>query len=267
MNDLQVIQNNGVEVVDSRAVAEMIGKNHKELLRDIRNYAEIIENSIERNFALNDFFIESSYKDSIGRTLPCYLITKKGCDMVANKMTGEKGVLFTAAYVTAFEKMHEALKPQQPQFSALSPQLQALISIEMRQQEAERRMDALEAKTETAQKTMHSAISALSMPTVSRDHWQDATRSKIRQLCMEFSLNFQTETGSLYRKLEETASCNLDVRLKHLRERMRAGGAKYSECQAANKLTVVAQDQRLREIFSGIVQRRSAQLMASKLPT
>lgn len=106
MNDLQVIQNNGVEVVDSREVAEMIGKNHKELLRDIRNYAEIIENSIERNFALNDFFIESSYKDSIGRTLPCYLITKKGCDMVANKMTGEKGVLFTAAYVTAFEKMH-----------------------------------------------------------------------------------------------------------------------------------------------------------------
>lgn len=27
--------------------------------------------------------------------------------MVANKMTGEKGVLFTAAYVTAFEKMQE----------------------------------------------------------------------------------------------------------------------------------------------------------------
>lgn len=27
--------------------------------------------------------------------------------MVANKMTGEKGILFTAAYVTAFEKMRE----------------------------------------------------------------------------------------------------------------------------------------------------------------
>lgn len=61
MNDLQVIQNNGVEVVDSRAVAEMIGKNHKELLRDIRNYAEIIENSIERNFALVDFFIPPAF--------------------------------------------------------------------------------------------------------------------------------------------------------------------------------------------------------------
>lgn len=133
--------------------------------------------------------------------------------------------------------------------------------------EQEQRLAALESGQKQIHSAMHSAISALSMPTVSRDHWQDATRSKIRQLCMEFSLNFQTETGSLYRKLEETAGCNLDVRLKHLRERMRAGGAKYAECQAANKLTVVAQDQRLREIFSSIVQRRSAQLMASKLPT
>jgi phage antirepressor YoqD-like protein len=32
--------------------------------------------------------------------------------MVANKMTGEKGVLFTAAYVTKFEEMEKALQPK-----------------------------------------------------------------------------------------------------------------------------------------------------------
>lgn len=90
MNELTIINYNGAEVVDSREVAEMTGRNHKELLRDIRNYAEILENSIERNFALNDFFIESNYKDSIGRTLPCFLLTKKGCDMVANKKTAPR---------------------------------------------------------------------------------------------------------------------------------------------------------------------------------
>lgn len=37
------------------------------------------------------------------------MITKKGCDMIANKMNGKKGVLFTAAYVTAFEEMRQAL--------------------------------------------------------------------------------------------------------------------------------------------------------------
>lgn len=35
--------------------------------------------------------------------------------MVANKMTGEKGVLFTAAYVTKFEEMENKLKPNIPQ--------------------------------------------------------------------------------------------------------------------------------------------------------
>lgn len=62
-----------------------------------------------------DFFVPSSYIDGKGEARPCYLITKKGCDMVANKLTGEKGILFTAAYVTAFEEMRERLtKPHLP---------------------------------------------------------------------------------------------------------------------------------------------------------
>lgn len=73
-----------MNVVGSREVAKLTGRNHKDLLRDIRGYIEVMEKSIERNFAPNEFFIESSYKDSIGRTLPCYLLTKKGCDMAAD---------------------------------------------------------------------------------------------------------------------------------------------------------------------------------------
>ena len=101
----------GRRAIDSREVAEMVEKNHKELLRDIRKYVEIMEKSAEvsqRKIAPSDFFIESSFENR-GKEYPCYLITKKGCDMIANKLTGEKGVLFTAAYVTAFEEMQEAL--------------------------------------------------------------------------------------------------------------------------------------------------------------
>lgn len=58
----------------------MVGKNHKDLMRSIREYVETLDRSTERNFAPSDFFIESTYKDSTGRTLPCYLLTKKGCD-------------------------------------------------------------------------------------------------------------------------------------------------------------------------------------------
>lgn len=120
MNNLKVVEHNGELVTDSRLVAKMVGKEHKHLMRDIKGYIGIMEkiaeskigfseNSTESNFGPSDFFIPSTYKDSTGRTLPCYLCTKMGCDMIANKLTGEKGVLFTAAYVTEFEKMKEQL--------------------------------------------------------------------------------------------------------------------------------------------------------------
>ena len=109
MNNLRVFDHNGVDVVDSREVAQMVEKRHDNLLSDIRGYIKIMENSTDLKIQVSDFFVPSTYKDSTGRTLPCYLITKKGCDMVANKLNGEKGVLFTAVYVTAFEDMHKAL--------------------------------------------------------------------------------------------------------------------------------------------------------------
>ena len=64
MEELQVINHNNVDVIDSREVAEMIGKDHRHLIRDIRGYTEILKNTTEPNFGLSDFFIESNYKDS-----------------------------------------------------------------------------------------------------------------------------------------------------------------------------------------------------------
>ncbi|MFA8439337.1 ORF6C domain-containing protein [Pueribacillus sp. YX66] len=108
MNQLKVISQNGQLVTESRDVAKMIGKNHADLLRDIRSYVKVLGKS---NFAVADFFIKSSYKDAQNKVRPCYQITKKGCEMVANKLTGEKGVLFTAAYVSKFNEMENQLKP------------------------------------------------------------------------------------------------------------------------------------------------------------
>ena len=82
-------------------------------MRDISGYINAI--SIEPNIGLNEYFIESTYKDSIGRTLPCYLLTRKGCEMVANKMTGPKGVIFTAKYIDRFHEYEDRLKAQELQ--------------------------------------------------------------------------------------------------------------------------------------------------------
>ena len=107
---LKIIDNNGVDVTDSRDVAKMIRKTHSNLIRDIRNYIEGMDENMDSNLISSDFFIESTYQDKYDREKPCYLITKKGCEFIANKLTGKKGTKFTAKYVEAFNDMQEALE-------------------------------------------------------------------------------------------------------------------------------------------------------------
>ena len=96
MDDLTRTTNTSMEA------AEWCGKKHTDLLRDIRRYtAQLAESKI----ALGDFFQESSYQDANNQTRPCFLVTKKGCEFIAHKMTGQKGTEFTARYINRFHEM------------------------------------------------------------------------------------------------------------------------------------------------------------------
>lgn len=66
------------------------------------------------NFPVSDYFLASSYKDASGKENKCYLVTRLGCDFLANKFTGEKGIIFTAKYVKRFHEMEDMLKPKIP---------------------------------------------------------------------------------------------------------------------------------------------------------
>lgn len=55
------------QTISSIEVAEMVGKEHKELLRDIRRY---VSQLAESKIALGDFFTESTYKDVYGIIAP-----------------------------------------------------------------------------------------------------------------------------------------------------------------------------------------------------
>ena len=56
-------------------VAEMVGKQHSELLKDIRRYCEQLG---EVDIPLTSFFTEGSYQSGQNKSLPCFLVTKKG---------------------------------------------------------------------------------------------------------------------------------------------------------------------------------------------
>ena len=112
MDELMNMMNTTENYIESREVAEMVGKQHKNLLSDIRGY---ITEFAKLKIQPGDFFKESTYKDSNNQSRPCYLITKKGCELIAHKLTGTKGTEFTAKYIERFHKMENTIKQFVPQ--------------------------------------------------------------------------------------------------------------------------------------------------------
>lgn len=113
--------------LDSREVAGMVGKRHKNLLSDIRGYVEELN---ELKIQPVDFFRETVYKDAKGQERPCYDITKKGCEFIAHKLTGIKGTEFTARYINRFHDMEDIIREEIPKKQD-KPKKEKLTSVNM----------------------------------------------------------------------------------------------------------------------------------------
>ena len=98
------------QTITSIEVAEMVEKTHANLLKDIRRYCKQLG---EVNIDFSDFFKESTYCTEQKKELPCYDVTKKGCEFIAHKLTGVKGTAFTARYINRFHDMEETIKQSQ----------------------------------------------------------------------------------------------------------------------------------------------------------
>lgn len=142
--DNQLMNTSIIETIDSREVAEMIDMRHDNLMKKIRNYQRILDSSKLRS---QDFFVPSTYVNNQNKEQPCYLLTKKGCEMVANKLTGEKGVIFTAKYVNRFEEMEKQIKIPKTDREIL------LLSVKF-QEETAQRVDKLEMKVNGLENTL-----------------------------------------------------------------------------------------------------------------
>lgn len=94
--------------VDSLYVAEFFEKNHKEVLRDIRNIAApnsgLSKEFAERNFALG------SYKDKQNKKRPCYYLTRDGFTILVMGYKGKKALRFKELYIRRFNEMEDLIK-------------------------------------------------------------------------------------------------------------------------------------------------------------
>lgn len=85
-----------------------------DVVKDIALKIEVVKDNERKNARISDEFIdldefwkESTYINQKNREMPCYNIKKKGCEFIAHKCTGKKGVVFTARYINKFHELEE----------------------------------------------------------------------------------------------------------------------------------------------------------------
>lgn len=94
--------------VDSRYVAQFFEKQHKHVLRDIAKLTEP-KSGLSEEFRKTNFTL-SSYADSTGRKLRCYLLTRDGFTLLAMGYTGQKAMQFKELYIRRFNEMEAFIK-------------------------------------------------------------------------------------------------------------------------------------------------------------
>lgn len=241
MQDLQVVEQNNEFYVDSREVAEMLDKRHANLVRDIENYQDIL--SQNSKLSSDEYFLESNYQAGTGKQYKNYLLTKKGCDMVANKMTGSKGVLFTAMYVDAFHKMDEHIK--QSQLNVPQTPMQAL---EM--------MFKVQKDQEQFNKEMKREITGIrNIVGIETKNWRNDTNKMLGAIAQHLGggEKHQKVRAEAYKLLEEKGRCKLDQRLNNRKAKMLSQGATKSQINKISKLDVITDEPRLIEIYISVI--------------
>ena len=101
MNELVMVENNQV-VVSSRQVAENFGKQHKDVLENIRGILAA-ENSATK------FFRESTFENR-GKHYPEYIMNRDGFSLLVMGFTGKEAMTWKIRYIQAFNEMEAKIR-------------------------------------------------------------------------------------------------------------------------------------------------------------
>lgn len=244
------------KTITSLEVAEMVDREHSKVIRDIRTVISHL--GAEAKNGLSEYFTESTYKDKTGRTLPSFLLTKKGCELYATRMTGEKGTQFAVKYIERFNEMENHIKQNELDMKQLSPELQIMNNMVRALAHQELEQKRMRQELNDTRKEISDVRQVF---VLNPKNWRKEVNDLIVKISKtKNSLDAYRETrNESYKRLEERARCNLSIRLDNKRERMKKAGSSKTAIERANKMDVIAEDDRLKEIYVTVVKEMAIQ--------
>ncbi len=102
--EIMKVNKEDVTVVTSLDIAETFGKEHRNILADIRNIQGEISTA-----EFSALFYNGEYIASNGKKNPLYYMNRDGFTLLVMGYTGEKAMKFKLAYIHQFNAMEKAL--------------------------------------------------------------------------------------------------------------------------------------------------------------
>ena len=215
-------------------LAELTGKEHKHIMRDIRE--EI--NKLGKELGESIFGL-SSYKTLQNKELPCYTFGRKGAMQLALKYDA-------TTRFKVIERIEQLEKQQQPKtpLEVLQGTINQLV-------EQDKRMNQLEGQ-------VNNISNIVSMNNVG---WREKVNVILKRIAKNWT-GVEPDRSVMnlsYERLEQRAGCKLDIRMNNRKERALSQGMSKTYVKKINKLDVIAEEKRLVEIYIQIVKEMAIQ--------
>ena len=102
MDNITIKVENDQLLVSSLEIAKNFGKEHKNIIRDVKNLTA-------QNCAVKNEFYETTYKSDRGKQYPMYLMNRDGFSLLVMGFTGKEAVEWKLKYIKAFNEMEQKL--------------------------------------------------------------------------------------------------------------------------------------------------------------
>lgn len=190
MADLVFQNSNGNDVTTSLIVAQVFGKEHKNVVRDIENL------SCSENFnRLN--FERITYKDARNREQTAYEMTKDGFSFLVMGYTGAKAGEFKERFINEFNRRESLLKDDD-YILMRSQQI-----LQKRLEASEEKIKQLESQAEQQQETIEFQQQELTQSAPKVSYYDNHLQSVNTQTSTQAAKQIGMDAEKLHKKLKE----------------------------------------------------------------
>uniref|UniRef100_UPI00402A1AD6 ORF6N domain-containing protein n=1 Tax=Lachnospira sp. TaxID=2049031 RepID=UPI00402A1AD6 len=254
MDEISIIEYKGARVLTTQQLAEAYGTDTQVITNNYnRNKDRYIEGKhyiCLTGQELREFKTKNQNDLSLKRINQIYLWTEKGTFLHAKSLNTDTAWEVYDRLVESFFMVRQIEEELPPQMKMLYGMLDQMAAAERQAKEAKQIADSAK---KTASRAVESVENIKEAVKPVFDNWREETNEKFNRIQRNTDKSYNVLRTEMYGELERRAGCDLSARLRNKRSRMLENGCTKTETNNLNKMDIIENDKKLREIFSKIV--------------